>query len=137
MKKDYVRSFKEAGEKIPPAELAELQYNHCDDNSLYTPEQAIDHFLNGDLDLTIAIKEGCTIDIDEEQNIIGSDQPEADCDILMRIANLMDTTDHMDLYKKHGLFHDGGDDFDYAGSFYYDLVTIIAYAFGVDQTKYL
>lgn len=74
----------------------------------------INRLLDGDLDLSVANLEGCDLVIEKDKVcLIDVDK---DLKILERISSLNEE-DHMKLYEKHGVFHDGGDDFDYGGGF--------------------
>lgn len=127
------KTFEKIIKLLPPEVLNTLEYNYSDDNKKNSGLEILNDFLHGDLDLRIANAEGCTIKI-IGNNLI-SQNPKTDCEIIKRIADLMDSDEHMALFKKHGLFHDGGDDFDYSGSFYYDLLIIMGYAFNLDDYK--
>ena len=83
---------------------------------------SIDGLLYGDIDLKVYELEGCNLKITES----GVSFEEEDIKLAETISN-MDEYEHMDLYKKHDIFHDGGDDIDYGGSFVSALVDIINY----------
>lgn len=94
-------------------------------NERLTSLEVITKYLHGGLDLEIAQKEGLTLRI--ETDYITIEEPAIDVAILQRIADmaLKDEEAHIDLFGNHGMFHDGGDDLDYSGSYYYDLIAII------------
>lgn len=94
-------------------------------NERLTSLEVITNYLHGGLDLEIAQKEGLTLRI--ETDYITIEEPAIDVAILQRIADmaLKDEEAHIDLFGNHGMFHDGGDDLDYSGSYYYDLIAII------------
>lgn len=121
------RTIQQIADFLSDAFLAELEYNY---GPACLKVEIVTNFLNGDLNLEIAHLEGCSIIITKEG--ITSENPKCDTVILQRIADLMDSNEHMALFEKHGLFHDGGDDFDYSGSFYYDLITLMDYAFDLE-----
>jgi hypothetical protein len=116
--------------RLPIDVINTLRYNHTDEDQDLSSSEVIKEFLKGNLDLEIAHKEGCTFRFDDE--FVYSENPLRDAEILLRIASMGDSDEHMALYKKHGRFHDGGDDFDYGGSFLYDLVEIIEYAWSLN-----
>ena len=82
--------------------------------------ETIDDLLDGDIDLGVYYCEGLDIEIDE----IGVEFDARHLKYIEKISAL-DNVDHMELYSKYGLFHDGGDDFDYGGTFVSCLVDII------------
>ena len=118
-------TFKEIGDRLPVDVITEFfeNWDFHEGETIPTLESIINDFCNGDLDITVPHLEGATFQIDEEGITVTNKQK--DIEVLKRIADLMDTEEHMDLYKKHGLSHDGGDDFDYGGSFLYDLISLI------------
>ena len=122
------RTIQQITDSLSDEFLAELEYNYSSDACLKI--EIVMNFLNGDLNLEIAHLEGCSTIITKEG--ITSENPKCDTVILQRIADLMDSNEHMALFEKHGLFHDGGDEFDYSGSFYYDLITLMEYAFDLE-----
>ena len=123
-------SLKSVGMRIPVDIVNQLRFNHAIDE----PEDLVEYPATSDVIKHIfkvtnfepAQKEGLTLKLEED--FISSDDPNKDAYILTRIAS-MDEDQHMALFQRHGLSHDGGDDFDYAGSYYNDIITIIAYAF--------
>lgn len=78
------------------------------------PDDTLEAFLDGDLDLTILEAEGGSINITEEEIIITDVEKTMG---ILRMITQLDDEAHMKIYKKHGVFHDGGDDLDYGGSF--------------------
>lgn len=88
-----------------------------------TPTEYLLDFLNGDLNLMPANLEGAQTTINQDNSI--TFDTEQDLEILNRIAGMTDEQ-HMELFAKYELFHDGGDDLDYAGSYYSILTEIIA-----------
>ena len=83
-------------------------------------EGDIDNLLDGDIDLDPYQLDGLDIQIRPE----GVDFEPRQLKYIEKIANL-DEQDHMAHYEKLGLYHDGGDDFDYGGSFVSALVDLI------------
>jgi len=85
--------------------------------------ESFDTFYNSDLNLEPAELLGATFDYDGETLKTNSKSLGIIKDIM-----LMDDYQHMGLFKELQLFHDGGDDFDYAGSYYYILHDILEIA---------
>lgn len=77
----------------------------------------IDELLDGDLDLEPVNVNGLKITVTKNWvGIIGKPAMR-----IMHDLGTMSDEDHMKYYSENGLFHDGGDDFDYGGSFVYCL----------------
>ena len=73
-----------------------------------------------DLDLRVPNLEGSKLVIHNDKVTFDLN----DLEIINRIA-LMSDSEHIKLYEKHNLFHDGGDDFDYGQSFPRGLIDLI------------
>ncbi|HLD98156.1 MAG TPA: hypothetical protein VI815_02440 [Candidatus Nanoarchaeia archaeon] len=74
----------------------------------------VEELINGDFDLQIYHAENLIMHIDLEQK--GIFFTEASLEQCLKIANLGEDK-IMELYSKHDISHDGGDDFDYGQSF--------------------
>jgi len=89
----------------------------------------VSEFVNSDLDLEVCYKEGLTLVITDEG--LESNDFAMAAEILERVGKSAfedddeEHNEHMKLYKKHGLFHDGGDDLDYGGGWVWILADII------------
>lgn len=81
---------------------------------------SIDGLLYGDIDLEVYHNDGLDFHITDK----GVNFEPRQLKYVEKLANL-DDQEHMDLYDKHKKFHDGGDDFDYGGTYVSALVDII------------
>jgi len=94
---------------------------------------SIDKLLFGDLNLEVTTLESSSLIINNDGSILSNDI-ENDLIILDRIASMGDS-EHIKLFNKHGLFHDGGDDFDYSGSYISLLIDVIKEAQKIMELK--
>ena len=88
-------------------------------------------FLLSDLDLGLFDSMGGHLEINFNKSIVID---EKSINILKEIAE-MDDIEHIRAYEEYGLFHDGGDDFDYGGSYVAILYDIIIEAKKKGETK--
>lgn len=88
---------------------------------------AVKNYLKGDMDLTPCQWFNPSLSFEIGEDYIDLQPNFKDWAETMETVMNMIEEEHMELYESNGAFHDGGDDFDYGGTYYDDLCFVLSH----------